>query len=188
MKTLQFSLVGFAASLVLAAGAFGESTQQLLTEAQTAYLRGDFETAKKTFLLVNKIDPRNQTAIGYLRMIAVEEKKRPAGNTQQKELEKLIVPKIDFRDATLGSALDFLKQSAAKNSDGKITVSFVLQIPDEQIKTQKVSLSLGNVPFTEALRYLGELAKVDFSYEKYAIVVKPHSAAPTTPAAPAPGS
>jgi hypothetical protein len=36
-----------------------------------------------------------------------------------------------------------------------------------------------NVPFTEALKYLGELADVQFSFEKYAIVVKKKAAAAT---------
>ena len=53
-------------------------------------------------------------------MMAAAEKKNPTVATQQKQLEALIVPKIDFRDASLGSTLDFLKQSASKLSEGKL--------------------------------------------------------------------
>ena len=185
MKIRQIPLVGFLTSIVLGVGAFAESTQELLTAAQIAYGKGDIETAKKNFQAVNKADPKNQVAIGFLRKIAVEEAKKPAPSTTQKQLEKLMLPKVEFRDATFASVLDFLKQAATKNSDGKITVSFVMQIPEDQ-KTQTVTLSLANVPYSEVLRYLGELAKVEFVYDKYAIVVKPKSGAAAAETAPVP--
>ena len=169
----------------MAAGALAESTQEMLTAAQAAYVRGDVETAKKTFLLISKTDPKNQTAIGYLRMIAAQEAKGPAENATRKQLDKLIVPKIEFREATLGSVLDFLKQAALKNSDGKVAVNFVVQLPEDVVKTQTVTLSLTNIPFNEVLKYVGGLANVEFTFDKYAIIVKPHNAA--APATTQPG-
>jgi hypothetical protein len=59
-------------------------------------------------------------------------------------------------------------------------VNFVLQLPEEQVKKQTVTLSLANVPFTEVLRYLGTLSGTTFTFEKYAITVRP--AAGTAPA------
>ena len=187
MKTLQFLLVGFLTSLVLTVGAVAGSTQEQLTAAQIAYGKGDSESAKKLFQEVLKVDPKNQVAIGFLRKIAVEDAKKPQVTTLQKQLEKLIVPKVEFRDATLGSALDFLKQTAAKNSDGKVVVSFVAQLTEEK-KLEPVTLSLANIPYSEVLRYLGEVAKVDFTYDKYAIVVKPRSSVATADAAPVPAA
>ena len=186
MKTVR-PLVGFLTSIVLAVGAFAESTQELLTAAQIAYGKGDIETAKKNFQAVSRVDPKNQVAIGFLRKIAVDESKKPAPNTTQKQLEKLMLPKVDFREASLGSVLDFLKQQAPKNSDGKVVVNFVMQLPEEQ-KAQTVTLALANVPFSEVLRYLGELAKLDFVYDKYAFVVKTRGGAATAEAAPVPNA
>ena len=188
MKTLQFRLVGFLASIALTAGVSAEALQDYLTAGQTAYMKGDLETAKKSFQTAYKLDPKNQVAIGFLKKIAVDEKNKPQTTTLQKQLEKLIIPRVEFREATLGSALDFLKQAAAKNSDGKVVVSFVVQLPEEQAKTQTVTLALANIPYSEVLRYLGEVAKVDFTYDKYAIVVKPRSGATTADATPAPVS
>ena len=37
----------------------------------------------------------------------------------------------------------------------------------------RITLNLTNIPFTEALRYVGSLAGVAFTYDKYAIMVKP---------------
>jgi hypothetical protein len=92
-------------------------------------------------------------------------------------------PADQFRDATLGSALDYLKNQAAKLSNNKVAVNFVVQLPDDVVKTRTVTLSLANVPFTEALRYLGDLAGVSFTYEKYAITVKPKAGAAPAPTA-----
>ncbi len=190
MKTLQFLFTSLIVPTLLVTSVLAESPAQalpqLLSDAQTAYMRGDMETAKKNFSSAYKIDPKNTVAIGYLKMIAAQEAKTPAGSPLQKQLEKLIVPKIEFRDATLGSALDFLKTSAAKNSGNKVAINFVVQVPDEQIKTQTVTMSLTNIPMSEALRYLGGLASLDFSYEQYAIVVKSRVAATSAQAAPAP--
>jgi hypothetical protein len=44
---------------------------------------------------------------------------------------------------------------------------------DEKEKEKKFTLSLQNVPFTEVLRYIGELTNVQFSYDRFAITVKP---------------
>jgi hypothetical protein len=160
---------------VFAVNAGAESVQQLLSEAQSAYLRGDMETAKRNFELVNKVDPRNMTAIAYLRTMKAREVQAGAGAVQEKQLSAIILPKIEFREATLGSALDFLKQQVNKQTAGKQVVNFVVQLPEEQVKKQTVTLSLANVPFTEVLRYLGTLTNTSFTFEKYAIAVRPSS-------------
>ena len=179
MKILRLPLLGGLALLALSVASFAESAQELLTQAQVAYQKGEVETAKKLFKAVLQADPRNPTAISFLKLIAGVEKKKPAGASTQKQLEGLIVPKVEFKEATLGSVLDFLKQTAAKVSDGKTAVNFVVQLPEDQVK-KTVTLSLTNVPMSEVLRYLGGLADIDFTYEKYAVLVKPHVAAPQT--------
>ena len=175
MNPLKTSLVTALVTLLAAASAFSDDAGQLLSEAQAAYLRGDMESAKRNFEIVNRLDPRNKTAIGYLRMIKAQEAKKggSGGSDQEKQLQALIVPQVQFRDATLGSALEYLRQQATKISGGKTSVNFVVQLPDEMVKSQAVTLSLTNVPFSEVLRYLGDLAGISFTYEKYAIAVRP---------------
>ena len=160
--------------------------QQLLTEGQTAFMRGDLATAKTDLDWVIQMDPHNKTAIGYLRRIALQEGQQNKGAALEKQLDALMIPKLEFREANLSAALDFMKKSADRLSNGKIAVSFVVQAPPEQVNAQQVTLSLSNIPFTEALRYIGGIAGMNFSYEKYAIVVRPAFNAPA-PAAPAGG-
>ena len=178
MKLPPIFLSALLVTLPLAVLAAPAEVQQMLTEAQTAYMRGDLATAKSGFEMVYKIDPRNQVAIGYLLRIKAAEANKPKGNDQEKQLAALIVPKVELKEATLGAALDFLKKTVEKQSEGKLAVNFVVQLPDEQVKSQPVTLSLSNVPFTEVLRYLGGVAGLNFVYDKYAIIVKPMAAAP----------
>lgn len=187
MNSLQSALcalvaLSFAGSPILAADAITE----LLSEAQQAYLRGDVESAKAKFESVNKLDPKNQTAIGYLRNIKAKEAQTAGAGSQEKQLAKLVLPKVEFKDAALKAALDYLKQSVAKQSEGKQAVNFVIQLPEEQANAP-VTLSLTNIPFTEVLKYLGTLAHVSFSYDRYAIMVRPAGSAAQAKAAPAPG-
>ena len=179
MKILQpFLGIVVASFLAATALAAAPEIQSLLTEGQTAYLRGDLEKAKAAFEMVYRMDSRNQVAIGYLRRIKVDEQNKPKGNDQEKQLAGVIIPQIQFRDATLGSALDYLKKAVEKQSDGQQAVNFVVQLPAEQVNTQTVTLNLTNIPFTEALRYLAESVNATVEYERYAIRVRPKSSAP----------
>lgn len=166
--------------------AAGENTQQLVAEGQAAYVKGDLAAAKKSFELVNQLEPRNVTAINYLRLIATREAKAPRGGGLEQQLSKVILPKVELKEATLGSAVEFLRQQAAKATKGKMNVNVVLLVPDAQANTQTVTLQLQNVPFTEVLKYLGDLAGLQVEYDAYAVRLKPKpGAAPAAAAAPA---
>jgi len=77
-----------------------------------------------------------------------------------------------------------------RQTGGKAGVSFVIQLPAEQVNTQTVTLNLSSIPATEALRYLAELVNATVAYDSYAVVIKakPGAVAPTASSTtPAPG-
>ena len=182
MNSLPKLRVLLLASLTLATGAFAEDVSDLLTDAQRTYFRGDIAAAKEKFNLVRKLDPANRTAQGFLRRIVADEAAQQTGklapNATETALKKIILEKVDFHDATLVELLDFLKQKGNQLGDGKVAINFVIQL-DEQAKGARVTLSMQKVPFTEVLRYIGDLANVQFTFDPYAIVVKPKGAAAT---------
>ncbi len=182
MKSLPRFLLAGSCLALLAAPAFADSVAEILTTAQAAYQRGDLVTAKQNFELVYQLDSHNQTAITFLRRLKAQMPKADGGAKQETQFAGVIIPQIRFTDATLGSALEFIKQQTAKATDGKIPINFVLQIPAETATNTTITLSLTNTPLTEVLRYVGGLAGVTFSYEKYAVVVKPKTAPATAPA------
>ena len=190
MKPLQIAVctLTLAVATAVATAALPPEIQaqvtQLVTEGQAAYQKGDIQGAKTAFQQVYELDSRNTVAIGYLRRIQVDEKTRPKSVPLERQLSTLVIPQIQFREATLGSALDYLRKSVDKQSGGKLAVNFVVQLPPEQQNTQLVTLNLSNVPFNEALKYLGTVATLDFVYDKYAIIVKPKTEGAATTSAP----
>jgi hypothetical protein len=104
------------------------------------------------------------------------EENKPKGVSQEKALGALIVPKIEFRDATLREALEYLRKKAGELSNGKLSANFVVP-SGEPADSTRVTLSLQNIPFTDAVHYLGKVANFDFTFEKYAIVGKPNGGA-----------
>lgn len=182
MKPLQFIACSVALALSpLVHSAPAPELQEILTEGQLAYNRGDLDKAKAAFEMVYKIDPRNTVAIGYLRRIKSDEGQKPKGNDQEKQLTALIIPKVEFRDATLRESLEALRKKVNELSNGKQTVNFVVP-PGEPADSARVTLSLANIPFPEAVRYIGKVTNFDFTYDKYAIVGKPTAATATTSA------
>ena len=166
-------------SLLAAANVYAVDFQQLLTAGQTAMLQGDITTAKAKFTEANRMDPKNPIVIGYLKQIAIQEQRAPQSPQIEKQLASIIVPQVQFREATFGSALDFLKKKATELSGGKQTVNFVVA-PGIDQDGIKVTLNLSNVPLTEALRYVAELANAKVEYQKYAVMIKPANATAST--------
>jgi len=188
MKTFPLVLL-MTALVFIGQAAFAQSEQDLLNEAQRAYLQGDVDAAKQKFNLVVEMDPHNMIAQRYLGMIAVQEKSSDnPGASREKQLSNLILPHVDLKDASFSTALDYLKQSAAKL--GQKDVSFVVQVPPDVAAAKTVTLSLSDIPFTEVLRYLGQLTGFKFTIDKYAIVVKQPEAVsePSASAAPSPAT
>ena len=104
-----------------------QSSSQLLAEAQREYLAGNLGSAKTKFQLVLASDPKNVAAKNYLKAIATAESQAGPGVKTEAQYKKLILPQVEIREATLDSALEYLKQAATKASDGKMKPSFVLQ-------------------------------------------------------------
>jgi tetratricopeptide (TPR) repeat protein len=160
-----------------------QTSASLLSEAQREYQAGNIASAKSKFQVVLASDPKNVVAKNYLKAIATAESQAGPGVKTEAQYKKLILPQVEIREATLDSALEYLKQAAVKASNEKLKPSFVLQ-PGVDASTP-VTLRLSGIPFTEALRYVGDLASVQFSYDQYAISVRP-KAGSVPAAAPAP--
>jgi hypothetical protein len=173
-------------AIITATCAFAQDVADLLSEAQRAYIRGETAAAKQKFELVLKFEPNNKTAITHMRRILAEEARDNAQkgppNATKAMLETVKLPKVDLREAALAESLEFLQKKGNQIAGNKVAINFVMQL-DEETKAKKITLNLQDVPFTEVLRYIGELAGVEFVYDRFAIVVKPKGGAPAvTPA------
>ena len=161
-------------------GARAQTASQLYTQAVQIYNQGDVEKAKRQLQLTLEVDKNFRPASALLNRIALEQHASGGATSPAmvpvKSLERMVVP-VEFKDTSLQSALEYIRQHIESGSGGKTQVSFVLNVPPE-LANKHVTLQLDRVPVTELLRYLGESAGVSFEIQKYAIVVTPTAAAP----------
>jgi len=122
--------------------------------------------------------PNDEHAIAYLRLIQASRLALEA------PLQKMIVPKIEFREAALADVLGFLHKVSGELSVDKKPISFVFHAPSGTT-VPPVTLSLQNVPLLDVLRYVTATTGLAYKVEPHAVIVyKPQPQAPAAPAAP----
>ena len=98
-----------------------------------------------------------------------------------RKLDEIIVSKIDFNEASVREALDFLKARAATLDVGEPDparkgINIVLRLPPEAAEAaQKVTLTLNDIPLRQAIGYVAGVANLKFKVEPHAVVVVPQS-------------
>ncbi|MFZ4777105.1 MAG: Amuc_1098 family type IV pilus outer membrane protein [Terrimicrobiaceae bacterium] len=98
-----------------------------------------------------------------------------------RKLDEITIPKIDFRDATVREALDFIKQRAAsldsvEQDPARKGINIVLKLsPDAPESSSRITLSLTDVPLRAAIDYVARAANLKLKVEPYSVVVVPQS-------------
>jgi len=94
------------------------------------------------------------------------------------KLSSIVIPKVQFTDATVEEAIDFLR-AQSRNLDTMETdpsekgVNIIVKGDGGGEAAPRISLDLANVPLAEALRYITDLAGLKYKVEPYAVVVVP---------------
>ena len=158
-----------------------QTATQVYSEGVDALKQGDVETAKHKLELALEIDKNFRPASALLSRIVADQRAggANASGLSLRALRTTVVP-VEFKDATLTSALEFLRQRADETTGGKLKINFAVNLPPD-LANKRVTLKLDRVPIMEVLRYIGECTGVSFQVQKYAIVVTP--AAATAPPA-----
>lgn len=95
-----------------------------------------------------------------------------------RKLDDIIIPRINFTDATVREAIEYLRQrSAAEDGgapDGDRGVNIVLKL-DQAAASQTITIDLNNIPLREALDYITRLANLKIKVEPYAVLIVPLS-------------
>lgn len=111
--------------------------------------------------------------------------KGPSTNTLRLKMEKIILPTVQFQDATIEEAVEHLRTSRAcldadDHSRTTMTLNYVLKLRPND-KRPKISLDLKDIPLIEALRYCAEIAGATLRYDRFAVVIMDKDAAPAVP-------
>lgn len=87
--------------------------------------------------------------------------------------DALIFPEINFRETSLTTAVEYLRQATAKQAGGSGGFNLVELYPKEFGEQTMVTMSLNNIPFSAVLKYVAESTGVEVIYQEHAIVLKP---------------
>ena len=121
-----FLLSGFCGQLFRGGGvASAQTATQVYSEGVEAYKQGDIDSAKHKLALALEIDKNFRPASALLSRIIADQ--RAGGATAPgmslKALQTTVVP-VEFKDTTLASALEFLRQRADETTGGKLKINF----------------------------------------------------------------
>lgn len=98
-----------------------------------------------------------------------------------RKLDEIIIPRIDFRDATIREALEFIRQRAAaldttETDPAQRGLNLVLKLaPGSPEEGVQINLSLTDVPLRAAIEYVARAANMKPKIEPFAVVVVPES-------------
>jgi hypothetical protein len=84
---------------------------------------------------------------------------------------KIILPKIEFRQATVDEALAYLRKKSREIDPDKSGVTIIL-VASEKAKEAKVDLDLLNVSLIDAAKYLAIAAGLEMTRDGEAIILK----------------
>jgi hypothetical protein len=106
-------------------------------------------------------------------------------NDLEGKLARIILPEVNFAEAPLGDVMDYFSSRAQEISQGQVVVNFLYKGTGEDRAKTLITLSLRNVPMSEAIKYVGLLSRCRIQYEPHAVVIDP---SPAPGSAPAPAS
>lgn len=98
-----------------------------------------------------------------------------------RKMQSIIFPNVQFEGSSIEEAVQFLRVKSAdldvsENDPSKKGVNIILK-PGDAPPTTSISLDLRDVPMSEALRYVTELAGMKYKVEPYAVLIVPISEA-----------
>src|SRR5712671_6962897 len=83
--------------------------------------------------------------------------------------KRIVIPEVEFREASLADVVDFLTRESARLDPDKRGVNIVLMSTPG--KSRPVTMHLQNAPLEEVVRYLAESAGLRVRVDKYAVVL-----------------
>ncbi|YCM45915.1 Amuc_1098 family type IV pilus outer membrane protein [Verrucomicrobiaceae bacterium 227] len=98
------------------------------------------------------------------------------------KLNTIMLPEVNLNDATLDEAIDFLRAMSVQldettSNESAKGVGFIIQLGDEdhpavkEVRAQRITLQLRNIPMVEALKQIANSVKADYRVDEYAVVI-----------------
>lgn len=168
-----------AAFFMITASVKAEDLNAVYQQGRAAFYQGDFTTAQQLLSRVAAANPKHPDTVRMLAYIRANH--RAPDNTLKTQYAAVILPKLEMSDVTLTEAIEGLRALSKNASGGKVMPNVIVK--GEELGQRKLTLSLSNVPLTEALNYVTQLVGAKATYDKYAVTLSAQADTPTSTAA-----
>ncbi|MDQ3625177.1 MAG: hypothetical protein M3463_22315, partial [Verrucomicrobiota bacterium] len=175
--------------------------ERLLREAEGFARAGRYDRASRAYEEVLALDPYNVSALKGREEIKLARETLALGSANEArsqalwktdpqfdaenafgaardgrlraQLERIVIPRVDFRDVSLREAIEFLRGKAAE-LDPELSGLTIISRPDHAAAEQaRITLTMTNVPFSEVVKYVAKLAGMKVQIESAAVVFVP---------------
>jgi len=162
--------------LVLGSGRAAEQDlAKLYEEGRAAYYRGDLNEAVEKLQVVREALPDHGATRAMLANALTRIVAQGGGNELEASYAKIVVPRVELVEMTVAEALPLLGELGFRASGEKLRPNLLLR-PGAR-GDARISLTLAEVPLTEAIRYVAQMAGLEVKYEKFAVVIGPRAGA-----------
>ena len=169
-SNLSAAVVFLTTAFFMSAAGFSAKAEDLNTvyqQGRAAYYRGDLETAFQLLSRVAAANPQHVETANMLTYIRAHH--QPADNSLKNQYAAITLPKVEMSDVTLTEAIEGLRALSKNASGGKVMPNVIVK--GEELAQRKLSLSLSNVPLSEALNYVTQLVGAKAAYDKHAVIL-----------------
>lgn len=161
-----------------------DEQNRMAMEAVGLKERGRYAEAEVVLKRLAELQPDQ---VGVKQMLAEVQAKLKAKKDDplvqlKRQLESIRMPEVLFREAKAEDVIEYLRTEGAKYSKDKSEINYVWLVPADA-KLGPVTLNLHNVPLSDVLRYVTQMAGLRYRLEPNAVVIyPPDSAAPNAKA------
>jgi hypothetical protein len=167
------------AAVLVMAMASGWAAEQdlakLYEEGRAAYYRGDLNEAVEKLQVVREAMPDHGATRAMLANALTKIGAQGGGNELEASYAKIVVPRVELVEISVAEALPLLGELGFRASGEKVRPNLLLR-PGAG-GDARISLTLSEVPLTEAIRYVAQMAGLEVKYEKFAVVIGPRAGA-----------
>jgi len=90
----------------------------------------------------------------------------------QQKLDSIIIPKIEFDDASLSSVLSYLNsESKELDIEDKAGINIILRLTTSEDELNRITMSMDDIPFGEVIKYICLATGLKYVVEEHAVII-----------------
>lgn len=142
---------------------------QILDTGKARAQAKQYEAIAQAQWMNNEAVPPNITSDEVLKVIEAQSENM---NNMKEKLNSMVIPKVDFEDASVSSVITYLSRESkiADEKEGK-GINIILRLSNTQVQPKSVSIQLDDVPIGEVIRYVCLYSGLKYRIEEDAVII-----------------